>query len=177
MPIHLSHTVRVGTTGRSIFMFGRDPSGRPATGVHAADSHVRAGYVRSGAEAIEISVVPGQLGRWSAGSFTEVNAQLMPGVYQFDVPDELMAEGATNALLTLQADSALFDPIEFTLVAYDPNDARALGLVQLQQSTRHDFLKRALPRFTEMDLALSRGDASQALTAAASVSNPSPEEV
>lgn len=177
MPIHLSNTVRSGTTGRSIFVFARDASDRPAVGINATESDVRAGYVRAGGAPVEIVVVPGQVGHWSAGSFTEVDRQLMPGVYQFDVPDALMAEGATNAMLTLRAEGAAFDPIEFTLVAYDPDDARALGLVQLQQGTRHDFLKRALPRFTEMDLALSRGDSTQVIAAASGVPHPSNEEV
>lgn len=177
MPIHLSHTVRAGTTSRSIFLFARDASDRHVAGLQPNESNVRAAYVRSGGAAVVISVTPGELGSWSEGSFTEVDSELMPGVYQFDVPDALMEEGATNALLTLRSEGASFDPVEFTLVAYDPNDARALGLVQLQQSTRHDFLKRALPRFTDMDLALSQGDSHETLTAASNSSSISHEEV
>jgi hypothetical protein len=45
-------------------------------------------------------------------------------------------------------------PVDIHLVAYDPEDAERLGMVSLSSGKRHEFLRRALPRFTEMELAL-----------------------
>ena len=151
MPIHLNHTVRQGTTQHSIFIVAHDTNGVPVRGVTAESNGIHAGFVRIGEPPTEIALTQGRTGAWVSGGFVEVDAALMPGVYQLDVPNEVTAAGATEALLTVQCTAATFDPVEFTLVAYDPQDARSLGLVQLEQRTRHDFLRRALPRFTEVE--------------------------
>ena len=93
-------------------------------------------------------------GRWRsafAGVFEEVDRDLAPGVYRVGLPDELFAPGSPHALLVLRFDGARVDPIEFELVAYDPLDASCIGMTQLGDRKRHEFLRRALPRFTEME--------------------------
>ena len=48
----------------------------------------------------------------------------------------------------------MIKPVEINLVAYDPQDAERIGVWSLAGHKRHEFLRQALPRFTEMELAL-----------------------
>ena len=152
MPVHQSHTVQAGATENSVFVLARGPEGAPVVGLTAAD--VSAGYVRTRGDAVAIVVQPGAAGAWVAGGFREVDADLLPGVYEFGVPDDVIEAGATEAILVVRADTAQIAPVKFNLVAYDPQDAWSLGMTQLQDYKRHQVLRRALPRFTEMELEL-----------------------
>lgn len=152
MPVHQSHTVQAGTTQHSVFVLAREPGGVPVTGLEAAD--VVAGFVRTLGDAVAVVVQPGGAGSWTPGGFREVDADALPGVYEFGVPDEVLEAGATEAVLQIRADGAQIAPVKFNLVAYDPQDAWSLGMTQLQDYKRHQVLRRALPRFTEMELEL-----------------------
>lgn len=154
MPVHQSHTVQQGTTGHSVFVFARRPDGAAATGLAAAEAS--AAYVRSEGEATSIALQSGSAGSWTPGGFREIDPERLPGVYEFGVPDAVLADGATEAVLMLHAPGASVDPVKFNLVAYDPQDAWSLGMTQLQDFKRHQVLRRALPRFTEMELELGR---------------------
>jgi hypothetical protein len=48
------------------------------------------------------------------------------------------------------------EPLEVDLVAYDPQDETCIGMSQLSDERRHQFLRQALPRMTEMELELGR---------------------
>lgn len=152
MPVHQSHTVQAGSTERSVFVLARDSGGAPLTGLAAPD--VAAGYVRTEGHAVAVVVQPGAAGEWTAGGFREVDAGLLPGVYEFGIPNEMLDAGASEAMLIITADGAHVAPVKFNLVAYDPQDAWSLGMTQLQDYKRHQVLRRALPRFTEMELEL-----------------------
>lgn len=152
MPVHQSHTVQAGATEHSVFVLARESGGAPVAGLSAADTS--AGYVRTLGDAAAIVVQPGHAGTWMPGGFREVDADLLPGVYEFGVPDEVLEAGATEAVLVIRPDGAQIAPVKFNLVAYDPQDAWSLGMTQLQDYKRHQVLRRALPRFTEMELEL-----------------------
>jgi hypothetical protein len=79
---------------------------------------------------------------------------LLPGVYQFGAPDEMIAEGSARAVLLIRFPDTMIKPVEINLVAYDPQDAERIGVWSLAGHKRHEFLRQALPRFTEMELAL-----------------------
>jgi hypothetical protein len=114
-----------------------------------------AAYAREGEPAVHrVDLSEGRLGEWSAGSFAEADADLMPGVYQFALPDEMIAEGSTRAMLCLRFEGALIPPVEISLVAFDPQDAERIGVWGLANHKRHEFLRRALPRLTEMEYEL-----------------------
>ena len=83
-----------------------------------------------------------------------MDPDLLPGVYRFDLPDEMLAEGSTQAILMLRSPGTAADPVEVALVAYDPQDSWCMGVEGLANRRRHEFLRRALPRLTEMELAL-----------------------
>ena len=79
----------------------------------------------------------------------------------------MLAQGSTRALLLLRFPGAKIVPIEISLVAYDPQDSERIGVTSLANDQRHKFLRRALPRLTEMDLALgeqAEGELRRALT-------------
>ena len=88
------------------------------------------------------------------GALTEVDSELLPGLYQFGAPDEMVAEGSARAVLLIRFPDTVIKPVEINLVAYDPQDAERIGVWSLAGHKRHEFLRQALPRFTEMELAL-----------------------
>jgi hypothetical protein len=87
-----------------------------------------------------------------AGGFVEVDAELMPGVYQFGLPDEVVAEGSEHAVLVLRFPGAEIDPIDMALVAYDPQDESRLGMTALGPEGRVAALRGAFPRLTALEL-------------------------
>ena len=101
-------------------------------------------------------MVPGRVGEWGSGALAEVDPRLLPGVYQFGAPDEMVAEGCARAVLLIRFPDAVIKPVEIHLVAYDPQDSERMGVWSLAGHKRHEFLRQALPRFTEMELALGK---------------------
>jgi hypothetical protein len=157
MPVHALHVIMTSTTSRLLLVVARDAEGRSGkTGLSPDSPGAGASFVREGEAARAIPLVPGEVGMWTSGGFVEVDAGLMPGVYQFGAPDGMLAAGSTRALLLLRFDDAMVDPIEIDLVAYDPQDEKCIGMAQLSDERRHQFLRQALPRLTEQELELGR---------------------
>lgn len=154
MPVHHCHTVQQDTIGYSVFVFARTADGRPATGLDPAAG--RAAFARVGSDPTAVPMTAGRSGSHAPGSFAEVDADLLPGLYSFDVPDAALAAGSTETVLMVSFPDVVIDPVKINLVAYDPQDAWSLGMTQLQDYKRHQVLRRALPRFTEMELELGR---------------------
>ncbi len=157
MPIEHHHTIKAGSASKLLLFFAADAR-HPAVGKpgvrHDAPGAV-AGFIREGeAAAHPVPLAPGRLGHWAPGSLTEVDAELMPGVYQLGAPDEMLARGSTRALLLVRFPGATVAPIEISLVAYDPQDSERIGVSSLANDERHKFLRRAMPRLTEMELGL-----------------------
>jgi hypothetical protein len=96
--------------------------------------------------------VKGKLGEYKAGSFVEVDRELLPGIYQFGVPDEVLAAGADTVTLMLKFPRAVIEPISIHLVAYDPQDADRLGMASLGPEGRRAALRGAFPRLTAKEL-------------------------
>src|SRR6059036_563313 len=137
MPTRLV-TVRAGSRSRLLHVHARamDGSG-PRTGLTAGSPGARAAYIREGEPgAVEVPLSPGAVGEWSSGGFVEVDAELLPGVYQFGAPDELLASGSARALLLLRFEGAVVDPVDVDLVAFDPQDTVRLGLTALGPEAR-----------------------------------------
>jgi hypothetical protein len=159
MPVEHAYTVKAGTRSKLLFFHAvdlADPA-RGNTGLSARTPGAVAGYIREGqSQAQAVPLVPGRLGEWTAGGLAEVDPHLLPGVYQFGAPDEMLAEGSARVLLLIRLPGAAVRPIEVNLVAYDPQDAERIGLGGLSSGKRHEFLRQALPRFTEQELVLGR---------------------
>jgi len=156
VPVHGFHTVKAGTTSKSFFVHAVDPgSNAGRTGLAADTPGASAGFVREGDTVPgRVALVPGRVGAHVEGGFVEVDPDLLPGVYQFGAPDAMLAEGSTQAILMLRFPGVEIEPVEVQLVAYDPQDPKCIGMTQLGDERRHEFLRRALPRLTEQELAL-----------------------
>lgn len=156
MPVEHFYTVRASTQGKTLLFFAEDEGRRGVGkgGLTAADA--TAAYVREGEGATVIPLVAPTPGQRVEGAFYEVDAVSLPGVYALSAPDALLREGSTRALVLVRAPGATIRPITIDLVAYDPQDEDRIGVSSLSSERRHEFLRRALPRFTEMELELGR---------------------
>jgi hypothetical protein len=155
MPVQHAYTIKAGSVSKLLLVFARDGSGEPRTGLRHDTAGATTAYVREGeSRARAVPLAPGEVGVFRSGGFVEVDPGLLPGVYQLGAPDEMLAEGAARALLLLRFPGATLEPVEIHLVGYDPQDVERLGMRGLANRNRHEFLRQALPRLTEMELSL-----------------------
>jgi len=156
MPVQHNYTMKAGTKSKLLLVYATSADGTSGkTGLASNLSVGSAAYIREGDSAARyVPIVEGRVGEWGAGAFAEVDPELLPGVYQFGAPDEIVAEGSARAVLLICFPDTVIKPVEINLVAYDPQDAERIGVWSLAGHKRHEFLRQALPRFTEMELAL-----------------------
>jgi hypothetical protein len=151
----MSYALKKGTTSKMLLVYALDAadlrSGK--TGLSSQTPDSSAAYIREGeAQVRRITLVEGKLGEHRAGSFVEIDSKLLPGVYQFGVPDETLVPGAETVTLLLKFPGAVIEPIFIHLVAYDPQDADRLGMAALGPEGRRAALRGAFPRLTEKEL-------------------------
>ena len=156
MPVEHNYTMKAGTRSKLLLVHAtatESMSGK--TGLARNLSVASAAYIREGDSAARrVPITPGRVGEWGSGALAEVDSQLLPGLYQFGAPDEMLAEGSARAVLLIRFPETVIKPVEINLVAYDPQDSERIGVWSLAGHKRHEFLRQALPRFTEMELAL-----------------------
>lgn len=156
MPVPHTYTIKAGTKSKLLLVHATT-AGSPAgkTGLAKDLSAGSAAYMREGDSAAKaVPIAKGRVGEWGSGTFAEVDPELLPGLYQFGAPDEMLAEDSARAFLLIRFPDTVIKPVEIHLVAYDPQDAERIGVWSLAGHKRHEFLRQALPRFTEMELAL-----------------------
>jgi len=158
MPVQHAYTMKAGTKSKLLLVYATSAdSASGKTGLTKNLSAGSAAYIREGDSAARrVPIVGGRVGEWGAGALAEVDPELLPGLYQFGAPDEMLAEGSARAVLLIRFPDAVIKPVEINLVAYDPQDAERIGVWSLAGHKRHEFLRQALPRFTEMELALGQ---------------------
>lgn len=156
MPVQHNYTMKAGTKSKLLLVYATSAEGTSGkTGLAEDLSAGTAAYIREGDSAAQrIPMVQGRVGEWGSGALAEVDPELLPGVYQFGAPDEMVADGSAHAVLLIRFPDTVIKPVEIHLVAYDPQDAERIGVWSLAGHKRHEFLRQALPRFTEMELAL-----------------------
>jgi hypothetical protein len=155
MPVQHAYTVKAGSASKLLLLFARDAGGAPRTGLQHDTPGAVAAYVREGEpRARAVTLAAAEVGAFKPGGFVAVDPELLPGVYQFGAPDEMLAGGAARVLLLLRFPGTAIEPVEIHLVGYDPQDAERLGMKGLENSSRHEFLRQALPRLTELELKL-----------------------
>jgi len=155
----MSYTLKKGTTSKILLVYALDAADMRSgkTGLSVQTPNSSAGYIREGeAQVQRIPLVEGKLGEHRAGSFAEIDSKLLPGVYQFGVPDEMLAPGAETVTLLLRFPGAVIEPISIHLVAYDPQDADRLGMAALGPEGRRAALRGAFPRLTAKELGDAR---------------------
>ena len=151
----MSYALKKGTRSKILLVYALDAadmrSGKTGLSSRTADSS--AAYIREGeAHARGIPLIEGKPGEHRPGSFVEIDSKLLPGVYQFGVPDEMLAAGAETATLMLKFPGTVIEPISIHLVAYDPQDADRLGMAALGPEGRRAALRGAFPRLTAREL-------------------------
>src|SRR5690348_3341398 len=156
MPVQHAYTMKAGTKSKLLLVYATSTDSTSGkTGLASKLPTGSAAYIREGDSAARaIPMVEGRVGEWRPGALVEVDAELLPGVYQFGAPDDMIAEGSARAVLLIRFPETVIKPVEINLVAYDPQDAERIGVWSLAGHKRHEFLRQALPRFTEMELAL-----------------------
>ena len=156
MPVQHNYTMKAGTSSKLLLVYATSADGTSGkTGLTKNLSTGSAAYIREGDSAAHrVPIVEGRVGEWGSGALSEVDLELLPGVYQFGAPNEMVAEGSARALLLIRFPETVIKPVEINLVAYDPQDSERIGVWSLAGHKRHEFLRQALPRFTEMELAL-----------------------
>lgn len=134
--------ILIGTTDRTILVFIPDPAsttGAGKTGLNAAaltctytrvetDNDVVHNDVTSSLN--DLSALTDAHNDWGV---KEVNSTLSKGLYRLDLADAVFASGAWYAVVqvTITSGTAAATPKAFQLVAYNPLDAAALGLTNL----------------------------------------------
>jgi hypothetical protein len=158
MPVQHAYTMKAGTKSKLLLIYAMSADGTSGkTGLGQNVSRGSAAYTREGdPNARQVPIVEGRAGEWGSGALAEVDPKLLPGIYQFGAPNEMLAEGSSRAVLLIRFPDTQIKPIEINLVAYDPQDAERIGVWSLAGHKRHEFLRQALPRFTEMELALGQ---------------------
>jgi len=151
----MCYVLKKGTTSRTILIEARDAArGQvPMIGLSYGKRGASAAFIREGQSEVQpISLSPGRLGRYEPGGFVEVDPVLMPGIYQLGVPDAVFEPGADSAVVMVAFPGVLIDPIEISLVAYDPQDEQRLGMSALGPEGRIAALRGAFPRLTAREL-------------------------
>src|SRR5262245_29997342 len=151
----MSYALKKGTTSKILLVYALDASDMRSgkTGLNSRTANASAAYIREGeAQVRQIPLADGKLGEHRAGSFIEIDDKLLPGVYQFGLPDEVLAAGAETVTLVLRFPAAVIEPISIHLVAYDPQDADRLGMSALGPEGRRAALRGAFPRLTAKEL-------------------------
>jgi hypothetical protein len=154
-----AYSVKAGTTSKVLLVHGRsrEGDGEGARGLRHDTPGASAAFIREGEpEPHRVALVHGRLGEHAPGSFVEVDAELLPGVYQFGAPDEMLASGSTRAVLMLRFPGAVFDPVEIDLVAYDSQDSVRLGMSAISPEARIAALRGAFPRLAARELQAER---------------------
>ena len=153
----MCQTIKRGTTSKRMLLiaaFAQD--GRTGkTGLRHDSPGASAAFVREGESARRFTLSAGVIGSYQTGSFVEVDAEHMPGVYQLGVPDEVLAEGAESAVLMIRFEGAHIEPVVIALVAYDPQDSQRLGMSALGPEGRVNALRGAFPRLTAQEQTLA----------------------
>lgn len=159
MTVH-SHAVRRGSTGVTFLVFARDPAtGEGRTGLTAGDAS-SAAFVRAGEAAatpFRLSTAP--LGQAPSGGLAEVDPELLPGVYELGLPDEVFADGARRAMVLLRFPGVAVDPIHVELVGFDAQDSFRLGMASLSHETRVKTLRNAFPLLARREVELEEAEA------------------
>ena len=151
----MSYALKKGTTSKIVVVYALDAADMRSgkTGLSAQTPDSIAAYIREGEAQVRlIPLVEGKLGKHRAGSFVEIDSKLLPGVYQFGVPDEMLAAGSETVMLMLKFPEAVIEPVAIHLVAYDPQDADRLGMSALGPEGRRAALRGAFPRLTAKEL-------------------------
>lgn len=136
-----TYTLQRGTTERNVLVTAVGTDGAPAPGV----TPIAAGYVRDDGTKGRVALTDATPGEWVPGGLVEIDPELAPGVFQFGVPNEVVAPGATRAAVVITAEGGRFEPLDFDIVAFDPQEPERIGMEALAFESRLNCLTTAFP--------------------------------
>ena len=139
MPVR---TMKSGTTSFKFRIFTQDTSqsdGRGLAGLTSASAGLIAYYFRDGdTTSTAITLTAGVLGTYTnqggagtGGGFIAVDNTYMPGLYEFSVPNAVLASGGTSELYISGAANMSLYLCRFVLDGVDYTDSAAFGLSRL----------------------------------------------
>ena len=96
MPVQHTYTMKAGTKSKLLLVYATSAEGTSGkAGLARNPSAASAAYIREGDSAARrVPIVQGRVGEWGSGALAEVDPDLLPGLYQFGAPDEMIAEGS-----------------------------------------------------------------------------------
>lgn len=148
--------IKVGFTDYTTLIFIPDPAstdGSGKTGLVAANLTVSGARVETDND-VTVTDYTSSLNNLAAlttahtdWGLLEVSSTLAPGLYRLDIADAIFASGAWSAVVyvMITTSAAAASPMEFTLVAYDQNDAAGLGLTNLDATVSSRMATYAQP--------------------------------
>lgn len=107
-----------------IFVFLQDSTSfLGKTGVAYNDVGLTAYYCRSGLAPVSITLAPlaSSSAAWTSGGFIKLDDTNMPGLYRLDLPNEVIADGVTQAAVMIVGTGIFHEPHIITITTYDPN--------------------------------------------------------
>lgn len=124
-----------GQTSKLVQIFIQDSSvatGAGRTGLAFNTAGLTCYYRRNGGSVTAITLATMTLGTWVSGGFVQVDATNMPGLYEFGIPNAVLASGADDVVIMFKGASNMVPvPVEIQLASFNPNDAVRLGLTAL----------------------------------------------
>lgn len=99
----MKNKITINTTSFNTTLFFRntaDPQGGGLTGINFQTSGLQAGYYRTGDNsATQFSLASGILGSFVASGLIEINSGIMPGAYDFGVPNTVLTISGASKLM------------------------------------------------------------------------------
>ena len=144
--------VKKGRTSLLVRIFIQDSSstvGAGLTGLTSGSAGLvcyRARDDDGNAAATQVVLSAGTRGTWSSGGFVEKDATNMPGVYELGLPNAGQATGSETVTYMLKGATNMAPlALEIQLVSYDPQDAVALGLTDIDAAISSRMATFTLP--------------------------------
>jgi len=133
--------VAQGQTSKIINIYIENTGGTGLAGLTNATANLTAYYVlEEGTGSVQIILADGTLGTYGSGHFKEVDSTNMIGVYQFGIPDLVLATGSNSAKIVLRGATNMDDCIiDINKTKFDYNngrvDLKSTGLDQVTIET------------------------------------------
>jgi hypothetical protein len=110
-----------GTTSYSEYVY------MASTGYSSTTAGLKAYYIRQNAAPVAIGITnQSTTGSFISGGFCEVDANNLPGLYRFDVPNAVFSSGVQSAILHLSN----LSNNDKTMITYKFNEIQTLDLTQ-----------------------------------------------
>jgi hypothetical protein len=179
VPAHPHHTIRQGSRSRSILVYATDAvdPAMPRSGLVAEAAGAGAAAIRADDEdPFEVRLTGNTIDSFIPGGWVEVDPERAPGVYRFGIPNAVLASGTPHAMIVFRFPGAVIDPVELSLVAYDPQERERIGMECQIWEERQAFLRKGLARLAELELKLQEEARAKRAAVKAELRGPGPNE-